>query len=231
MFICYLYCICYIKKYWRQTDTQFCIVDINIRQTVLHYAGLAKGNRRGDNMRESLNRSQMELNNYNGCNIFLCISLGSSTVQLHGSLGIRRACACSEGSFNSQNGDCAWGILLKSRILLCVSSDEKDLMRIIFTKKYFQLTVGNIFHVKWSTNGWKIFRRWSGWNRDAEVTETTVKWLLCCGFRRTGKEVGQMYSCWWGICQEINVFIPGSNITCLSFISICDLCTDSPSYM
>jgi hypothetical protein len=38
---------------------------------------------------------------------FLCVSLGSSTVHLHDSLGSRRACACSEAGFNSQNGDCA----------------------------------------------------------------------------------------------------------------------------
>jgi hypothetical protein len=38
---------------------------------------------------------------------FLCVSLGSSTVQLYDSLGSRRACSCSEASFSSQNGDCA----------------------------------------------------------------------------------------------------------------------------
>jgi hypothetical protein len=37
----------------------------------------------------------------------------------------------------------------------------------------------------------------------AEVAETTVKRLLCCGFRRTGKAMGQ---CWWKISQEINIF-------------------------
>jgi hypothetical protein len=36
---------------------------------------------------------------------FLCVSLGSSTVQLHDSLGSRRACACSQAGFSSQNGD------------------------------------------------------------------------------------------------------------------------------
>jgi hypothetical protein len=36
---------------------------------------------------------------------FLCVSLGSSTVQLHDSLGSRRACACSEAVFSSQNVD------------------------------------------------------------------------------------------------------------------------------
>jgi hypothetical protein len=38
------------------------------------------------------------------------------------------------------------------------------------------------------------------------VAETMVKSLLCCGFRRTGKVMGQVYKCWWRICREINVF-------------------------
>jgi hypothetical protein len=38
---------------------------------------------------------------------FLCVSLGSSTVQLHDSLGSRHACACSEADFGNQNGDYA----------------------------------------------------------------------------------------------------------------------------
>jgi hypothetical protein len=29
----------------------------------------------------------------------------------------------------------------------------------------------------------------------AEVAETTVKRLLCCGFRSTGKVMGQVYQC------------------------------------
>jgi hypothetical protein len=36
---------------------------------------------------------------------FLCVTLGSSTVQLHDSLSSRRAFACSEAGFNSQIGD------------------------------------------------------------------------------------------------------------------------------
>jgi hypothetical protein len=36
---------------------------------------------------------------------FLCVSLGSSTVQFQDSLGSRRACACLEAGFSSQNGD------------------------------------------------------------------------------------------------------------------------------
>jgi hypothetical protein len=40
----------------------------------------------------------------------------------------------------------------------------------------------------------------------AEVAETTVKRLLCCGFRRTGKVRGQVYQCWCRICRRTNVF-------------------------
>jgi hypothetical protein len=51
----------------------------------------------------------------------------------------------------------------------------------------------------------------------ADVAETPVKILLCCGFRRTGKAMGQMYQSWWRICREINVFFLSSNITCFTF--------------
>jgi hypothetical protein len=48
---------------------------------------------------KSVNRSQMEVIS------FLCVSLGSSTVQLHESQGSRHACACSGTGLSSQNGD------------------------------------------------------------------------------------------------------------------------------
>jgi hypothetical protein len=40
----------------------------------------------------------------------------------------------------------------------------------------------------------------------AEMAEAVIKRLLCCGFRRTGNAMGQVYQCWWRICREINVF-------------------------
>jgi hypothetical protein len=40
---------------------------------------------------------------------------------------------------------------------------------------------------------------------ETEVSETTVKRLLCCGFRRTGKAKGQAYQCRWRICREVIV--------------------------
>jgi hypothetical protein len=36
---------------------------------------------------------------------FLCVSLGSSTVHLHGTVGSRHACTYSDAGFSSQNGD------------------------------------------------------------------------------------------------------------------------------
>jgi hypothetical protein len=44
---------------------------------------------------------------------FLCAS-----VQFHDSLGIRRACACSEVGFRSQNGDHTCVVLPKNSVLL-----------------------------------------------------------------------------------------------------------------
>jgi hypothetical protein len=40
----------------------------------------------------------------------------------------------------------------------------------------------------------------------AEVAQTTVKTLLCCGFRRTDKAMRQVHQCWWRICREISAF-------------------------
>jgi hypothetical protein len=40
----------------------------------------------------------------------LCVSLGSSTIHLHDSLGIRCACECTEAGFSSQNGDYVWRV-------------------------------------------------------------------------------------------------------------------------
>jgi hypothetical protein len=38
------------------------------------------------------------------------------------------------------------------------------------------------------------------------MAETTVKRLLCCRFRRTGKAMREVYQCSCRICREINVF-------------------------
>jgi hypothetical protein len=65
------------------------------------------------------------------------------------------------------------------------------------------------------------------------VDKTTVKRLICGGFRRTGKAMGQLYQCWWRICREINVFpmLEYRMFYVLCFMSVCALFTDSPSYV
>jgi hypothetical protein len=50
---------------------------------------------------------------------FLCVSLRSSTVQLHGSLGSRRALAYSEAGFSSQKGDRAWDVYKRTVAFCC----------------------------------------------------------------------------------------------------------------
>jgi hypothetical protein len=164
---------------------------------------------------------------------FLCVSFGSSTVQLHDSLDSRRACACSEAGFSNQNGDRAWGVYYRRAafcyaFLLAKGLNAKDIhkeMSVLFK-------VGSVCRVKRFTSVWPTFRWWRrGWNEGAEVAEKTLKRLLCCGLLRTDKAMGQVYQCWRRMCWEINVFfIPQVRIShVLRFISICDLFTDSQS--
>jgi hypothetical protein len=79
-------------------------------------------------------------------------------------------------------------ILPKSSILFCFFSWTKVSMQSIFINKYFLFTVISVCRVKRFTTRWKTYL-WSrrGWNGGAEVVDTTVKILLCCGFRSIGK--------------------------------------------
>jgi hypothetical protein len=64
----------------------------------------------------------------------------------------------------------------------------------------------------------------------AHVAETTVRRLLCCWFRCTGKAMGPVQHYWWRICREIH-FIQDRILHVLRFVSICDLFTVSPPYL
>jgi hypothetical protein len=163
---------------------------------------------------------------------FLCVSLGSSTVQLHDGVGSRRTCACSEICFGSRNGDRAWEVYYRKTKFLCaLFCGENNSMLRIFIKKCFLFTVGSVCPVKWFTTGSRkvthvslMKKRLSG---DAQVAETTVKRLLCCGFQRSRKAIGQFYQCWWRICREIHFFFQVRISHVLRFIYICELFTDS----
>jgi hypothetical protein len=59
---------------------------------------------------------------------------------------------------------------------------------------------------------------------DAEVAETTVKRLLCCGFRSTGTSVSMLVE----DMSRNGCFVQVRISHVLRFISICDVFTDSP---
>jgi hypothetical protein len=84
---------------------------------------------------------------------FICVSLGSSTIQLHDSLGSRCTCACSEAGFSGQNGDRASCVLPKISILLCIFCGQKDPMQRIFIKKSFPVNGGKCCRIKRFTTG------------------------------------------------------------------------------
>jgi hypothetical protein len=77
-------------------------------------------------------------------------------------------------------------------------------------KEMFLFTGGKCLSLKavhnWVEKRSKFLTITKKLKRCAEVTKTAVKTLLCCGCRRTGKAMGQMYRCWWRICREINIF-------------------------
>jgi hypothetical protein len=93
---------------------------------------------------------------------FLCVSLGSSTVQLHDSLGSRHACTCSEASFSSQNCDRAWGEYYRRAEFCCAFFMQQDSTQRIFIKQCILFMLGSVCCVvAWSGSqlGWEILSR------------------------------------------------------------------------
>jgi hypothetical protein len=128
---------------------------------------------------------------------------------------------------------CLRRILPKSKVLFYFFfCRQKDSMQRIFIQKRFLFTVGRVCRVKLFTSGSRNSLK------NEEVETEMRKWLrqqskilVCCGFRRTGKAMGQAYQCCWRIRREINVFFFQFRIShILRYISICDLFTDPPSY-
>jgi hypothetical protein len=149
---------------------------------------------------------------------FSFVSLGSSTVQLHDSLGSRRACSCSEAGFSSQKGDRVWGVYYRRAAFCCAFLWAKELNAKDIHKEIFLFMVGSVSRIKRSTTGWqKLFWWWRGWNGGAEVAETTAKILLCCGFRTISKVRGQVYQILEENMARNKYFSPGSDITSFTF--------------
>jgi hypothetical protein len=155
---------------------------------------------------------------------FLCVSLGSNTVQLHDSLGSRRGCACSMGSFSSENGDRAWGVYYRRAAFwfavflwakgLNVMNIYKEMFH-VYGRKCLSRKAVHRWVEKFSQRRSKVA---DDETRCGNGSDNSKKNRLFCWFRRIGKAMGQVYQCWWRICREINVFFfAPSNITCFTF--------------
>jgi hypothetical protein len=115
---------------------------------------------------------------------FLCVSLSSSTIQLHNILGSICACTCSEAGFSSQNGDCHSTEEQRSvvRFLWAKGLDAKDVH-----KEMFPVYGGKCLSRKAVHNWVKKFSHGHLKVADdvrpgAEVAETTVQRLYAVDF-------------------------------------------------
>jgi hypothetical protein len=88
---------------------------------------------------------------------FLFVPLGSSTVQLHESLGSRRASACLEVCFSTQNGGHAWRVHYR-KTALC-SAWAKVLNAKDIHKENVLFMLGSVCRVTRLTTGMKILSR------------------------------------------------------------------------
>jgi hypothetical protein len=73
---------------------------------------------------------------------FLCVSLGSSTVQLHDSLGSRHTCAQSEAGFSSRG--------------VCTTEEQRSLVRLLWANG---LSAKHIDKEMVPVYGWKYLSR------------------------------------------------------------------------
>jgi hypothetical protein len=166
---------------------------------------------------------------------FLCVSLGSNTIQLHNSLGNRRACACSEASFSSKNCDCAWGVFYRRTAFCYAFLWAKGFNAKDIHKKCFLFTVGSVYGVKRfiseSRNSLKDVRKLQMMpDQERKWLKQQPKDFYAAGFDALVKRWGKCINVGWRICRETNVFIQVRIKHVLRFISICDLFTDSSSY-
>jgi hypothetical protein len=100
-------------------------------------------------------------------------------------------------------------VLSKSSVLLCSFSWEKGISAKDIHEEIFPVNGGKCLSCKAVHNCVEKFSQGRSKVADdarpgAELTETRVKRLLCCGFRRTGKAMGQVYQCWWRIGRELS---------------------------
>jgi hypothetical protein len=169
---------------------------------------------------------------------FLFVSLGSSTVQFHDSLGSRRASSCSEFDFSSQNADGAWECTTEKQCSGVRFAWTKGLNTKVIHKEMFAVYGGKFLSCK-AVRNYEYVEKFSlGRVKVAdddrpgeEVAEIIVKRLLCCGFRRSGKAKGTSVSMLVEHMLRNKCFFQVRIYPVLRFISVSDPFTDSPSYL
>jgi hypothetical protein len=146
---------------------------------------------------------------------FVYVSLGSSTVKIHDSLGSRPAFACSQAGFSSQNSDRAWGVYYR-RTAFCYASflskwlNAKDIhkeMFPVYAGKCLSRKAVHNWIEKFSQGGSKVADHA---RRGAEVAETTVKRhththiyiYIYWRFRHTGKAMGNCINVGGGYVEK-----------------------------
>jgi hypothetical protein len=111
-------------------------------------------------------------------------------------------------------------------VLLCFSCGQNDSMQMIFIKKCFLFVVGSVCCIKQfrtgSKNSLKDVR--TSQMMPNQVMRQQSKNFCAVGFDTLVKR-------WVEDMSRNKCFFPGSTITCFIFISICDIFTDSPSYL
>jgi hypothetical protein len=141
---------------------------------------------------------------------FLCVSLGSSTVQLRDSLGSWRAWACSETGFNNLNWDDASGIYYW-RVAFCCAFYVGDINKGMFPVYGGKCLSREAVHnwVEKFSSRTSESRRW--WNGGTDMAEATVKIFLCCGVRHTGRARDKCINVGGGYGEKL-IFFSRSNI-------------------
>jgi hypothetical protein len=152
---------------------------------------------------------------------FICVSLSSSTVQLHDNLGSRWACACSETGFSSQHGDHAWGVYYRRTSFCCAFLWAKGLnAKDIYKEcKAAHSWVANVSMMT------KSLKRRCGSVWDNSQKTSVLRVSTHCRSDRSNISMLVEYMSRNKCFSQVRI----SHI--LRFISICDLLTDSPSYL
>jgi hypothetical protein len=147
---------------------------------------------------------------------FLYVSLVSCTDPLYDNLGSRRACACSEAGFSSENGNGAWGVYYRRAAFCCDFMWTKGLNAKDVHKEIFSVYGGKCLSRK-AVHSWvanvSLIRGWNG-----EVR----KWL---------RQLLRVSTYWWSDGTRVSMLVEDMSRNITRFISTCDVFTDSSSYV